>query len=130
MNFSFNIYTLVDITNTGAKRNQDPTAYKQYQNYLTVLQTIGLRVNPTVNSSPRLCAEYPKFGTAYRGTQRVWRLPIEIEYEDAINLDMLLNDFDCVPFITGLGETVQFESCVFRTKDPKFKNIVFEIDDK
>ena len=130
MNFNFNIYTLVDITNTGAKRNQDPRAYKQYQNYLTVLQTIGLRVNPTVNTNPTLVANYPKFGSAFKGTQRVWKLPIEIEYEAATNLDILINDFDFVPFIPNLTESVTFDTCVFRTTDPKFKNIVFEIDDK
>jgi hypothetical protein len=127
---NFNIYTLVDITNTGAKRNQDPQAYKQYQNYLTVLQTIGLRVNPTVNTDPVLTSTYPKFGTEYKGTQRVWKLPIEIEYEGAINLEMLIGDFDCVPFITNLSESVVFKTCVFRTQDSKFKNIVFEINDK
>lgn len=120
----------MDITNTGAKRNQDPQAYKQYQNYLTVLQTIGLRVNPTVNIDPTLISKYPKFGSEYKGTQRVWKLPIEIEYEDAINLEMLCNDFDFVPFIPNLTESTRFETCVFRTYDSRYKNIVFEINDK
>lgn len=127
---NFNIYTLIDITNTRAKRNQDPLAYKQYQNYLTVLQTIGLRVNPTVDTDPVLTSTYPKFGSAYKRTQRVWKLPILIEYEGAIDLPMLINDFDCVPFIKGLTESANFKDCVFRTEDPKYKNIVFEIVDK
>jgi hypothetical protein len=130
MSFNFDIYTLVDITNTGAKRNQDPCAYKQYQNYLTVLQTIGLRVNPTVDVDPTLTSTYPKFGNVYKGTQRVWKLPIVIEYEDAIDLEMLLQDFDFVPFIPNLTESTKFETCVFRTTDPEYKNIVFEINDK
>lgn len=130
MSFNFDIYTLVDITNTGAKRNQNPHAYKQYQNYLTVLQTIGLRVNPTVEIDPVIVSKYPKFGTAYKGSHVVWKLPIEIEYEDAINEDMLINDFDFVPFITGLGESAVFDNCVFRTQDTRLKNIVFVKDDK
>lgn len=127
---NFDIYTLVDITNTGAKRNQDPRAYKQYQNYLTILQTIGLRVNPTINSTPVLTATYPRFGSAFKGTLKVWKLNVEIEYEDALNIDMLTNDFDFVPFIVGLDESVEFKTCVFRTTDTEQKNIVFTINDK
>lgn len=130
MSFKFDIYTLVDITNTGAKRNQDSYAYKQYQNYLTVLQTIGLRVNPTVNTDPMLVDVYPKFGSMYKNTQTVWKLPIEIEYESALNIDMLLNDFSLVPFISGLGETAKFDRCAFETKDIKTKNIIFVENDK
>lgn len=130
MSFKFDIYTLVDITNTGAKRNQNPHAYKQYQNYLTVLQTIGLRVNPTVDTDPQIVTNHPKFGTAYKEPHRVWRLPIEIEYEDALTEEMLLKDFDFVPFITGLEESADFDRCVFRTTDRRLKNIVFVQNDK
>jgi hypothetical protein len=130
MSFNFDIYTLVDITNTGAKRNQDPRAYKQYQNYLTVLQTIGLRVNPTVETDPVIVNSHPKFGTAYKGSHRVWKLHISIEYEDALNTEMLINDFEFVPFITGLEESAEFDNCVFRTQDNKTKNIVFVQSDK
>lgn len=130
MSFSFNIYTLVDITNTGAKRNQDPFAYKQYQNYLTVLQTIGLRVNPTVNIDPAIVDKHPSFGSIYKSKQKVWKLPIEIEYDGALNFDMLLNDFMLVPFISGLHETAKFDSCVFETTDTRTKNILFVGNDK
>ena len=130
MSFKFNIYTLVDITNTGAKRNQDAFAYKQYQNYLTVLQTIGLRVNPTVETDPILVNTYPKFGSKYQGKQKVWKLCIEIEYESALSIDMLESDFKIVPFISGLDETAKFDTCVFETHNPKSKNILFLEYDK
>jgi hypothetical protein len=130
MSFSFDIYTLVDITNTGAKRNQNHFAYKQYQNYLTVLQTIGLRVNPTIDRDPVIVTEYPKFGTSYKGELKVWKLPVLIEYEDALNIDMLNNDFKLVPFISGLNETAKFDRCVFETLDNKYKNINFVDNDK
>lgn len=130
MSFSFDIYTLVDITNTGAKRNQDPFAYKQYQNFLTVLQTIGLRVNPTVEEKPSIVEDYPKFGSAYKGKQKVWRLPVLIEFDGALNIDMLENDFSLVPFISGLEETANFSRCVFETTDNKLKNIIFVENDK
>jgi hypothetical protein len=130
MSFKFDIYTLVDITNTGAKRNQDPYAYKQYQNYLTVLQTIGLRVNPVVEKDPALVKDHPAFGKKFVGEQKVWKLPIEIEYEGALNIDMLVNDFSLVPFIDGLDETVKFQQCVFDTTSNDFKNIIFVDNDK
>lgn len=130
MSFKFNIYTLVDITNTGAKRNQDSYAYKQYQNYLTVLQTIGLRVNPTVNTDPVVVTDHPTFGTTHKGKHTVWKLPIEIEYEGALSIDMLIDDFEFVPFISGLNETAKFSKCVFETKNKSTINIIFVQSDK
>ena len=44
----FIIHTLVDITETGSRRGEDPKQYRQQQNFLTVMQTIGLRVNPDI----------------------------------------------------------------------------------
>ena len=46
---NFNLFTKVDITKTNARRGDDPFKMKQQQNYLTVLQTIGLRVNPILS---------------------------------------------------------------------------------
>lgn len=130
MSFNFDIYTLVDITNTGAKRNKDPFAYKQHQNFLTVLQTIGLRVNPTVEKDPVLVEQYPSFGSAFEGKNKVWKLAIEIEYEDALTIDMLISDFSLVPFISGLEETAKFNQCVFDTTSEDYKNIIFVDNDK
>lgn len=130
MTLKFDIYTLVDITETRARRGDDVVAYKQQQNYLTVLQTIGLRVNPTVTKSPLLTEEKIKFGSAYKNTNKVWKLRIEIEYEDALSEEMLINDFELVPFISGLEETAKFKDDVFVTKDPKYQNIIFVQTDK
>jgi len=130
MSFSIDIYTLVDITNTGAKRNQDAFAYKQYQNFLTVLQTIGLRVNPTVDTDPEIVSKHPSFGTAHKGKQRVWKLTVGIEFDGAVDEDMLRSDFAIVPFISGLEETAEFGNSVFETTDPKNKNILFVKNDK
>jgi len=129
----FRLYTLVDITETRARRGDDPKAARQQQNFLTVLQTIGLRVNPTYNRSPRITTDSPaKFGLGkdYKNKQRVWQFDFEIEYESALDLDLLNSDFNLIPIIDQLDETVQFDNSVFLTQNPHKSNIKFEIDDK
>ena len=101
---------------TGARKGDNETKYGQQQNYLSVINTIGMRVNPTIISPPYI-------------ENKQWILNFEIEYEDAMSLEMLLSDFDLVPFITNLTETKKFKECVFRTTGPD-TNIFFEQVDK
>lgn len=129
MTLKFDIYTLVDITETRARRGDDPLKYKQQQNYLTVLQTIGLRANPTIYKSPQITNYYPRFGNAYKKIDRVWKLSFDIEYEDGHNVDLLKNDFNLVPFISNLTETTKFKNNAFIT-DNDDCNIIFVQTDK
>ena len=129
----FKLYTLVDITETGARRGEDPKRMRQQQNFLTVLQTIGLRVNPTYIKEPNLINESPSkynLGKTYKNKQNIWEYTFEIEYEDALDVQTLINDFDLIPIITGLDETVKFKNDVFLTKNDELNNIYFELDDK
>ena len=129
----FRLYTLVDITETGARRGDDPKAARQQQNFLTVLQTIGLRVNPTYTRSPQTLEDTPVrlgLGKNYKNKQRVWQFDFEIEFEGALDLDILNSDFNLIPVIDGLDETVKFDNSVFITQNPQKSNIIFEIDDK
>ena len=129
----FKLYTLVDITETGARRGDDPKLLRQQQNYLTILQTIGLRVNPTYIDSPKLIKEIPKklgLGTNYKDKQNVWQYIFEVEYEDALDIDTLVNDFNLIPIIIGLDETVKFKNETFITGNDALTNIFFEVDDK
>lgn len=126
----FKLYTIVDITSTSARRGEDPLRYNQQQNYLTILQTIGLRVNPTVYQTPYVTDEKIKFGNRHKNIKKIWCFEFEIEFEDAINVDMLKDDFDFIPFINGLTETAIFKDTVFRTKCTKDTNIVFYQLDK
>jgi hypothetical protein len=129
----FRLYTLVDITETRARRGDDPKAARQQQNFLTVLQTIGLRVNPTYNKSPQIIEDTPSrlgLGKNYKNKQRVWQFDFEIEYEAALDLDILNSDFDLIPIIDGLNETAKFDNSVFLTQNPLKSNIIFEVDDK
>ena len=123
----FSIETLVDITETRARKGQDEIQYGQQQNFMTLVNTLGLRCNINTIGSPKLLNKLPtQFGSDYKNKQNVWQQTIEIESEGSTNIDMMIDDFDLVPFITGLQETVEFDVGVFRTKDTKKKNITFD----
>ena len=129
----FIIHTLVDITETHARRGEDPKQYRQQQNFLTVMQTIGLRVNPTYVKAPEVVKEVPSklgLGTYYKTKQSVWKYVFDMEYEGALDIETLVNDFDLIPIITQLDETAEFDNAHFLTKDTAKCNILFEIVDK
>ena len=129
----FKLYTLVDITETGARKGDLPKPIRQQQNFLTVVQTIGLRVNPSYNNSPQVIQEVPSklgLGKKYNKKQSVWKFAFEVEYEGALDLDTLVNDFKYIPVITDLDETAKFENAAFVTDNADITNIIFEIDDK
>ena len=108
----FKLHTLVDITETNTRRGEDPIGYRQQQNYLTVMQTIGMRVNPTYIKAPSITNEVPSklgLGSMFNTKQKVWTYEFDIDYEGAIDLSTLVNDFDLIPIITKLNETAKFE---------------------
>lgn len=128
----YKIQTLIDITETGARRTDGSFLYGQQSNYNAVIQTVGLRVNPIVESL--IINEVPVgklgFGSMYKGKQMLWELSFLIEYEGAITLDTLKEDFDLVPVVTNLSETAEINTQVFRTTDSNLTNIVFTELDK
>lgn len=129
----FRIYTLVDITETHARKGDETKLVRQQQNFLTILQTIGLRVNPTYIKPPSMFNDTPNkynLGSKFKGKQNIWEFVFEIEYEGALDIDMLINDFNLIPFIDDLDETVKFENAHFITRDSNINNIYFELDDK
>ena len=123
MSTQFKIITTVDITETRARKGDDKKKYDQQQNFLTLCNTIALRVNPTINQSPKII-KYQKFEG-----HKVWELYFDIEYEAALDIETLLGDFNLVPFIGNLDESVKFQDCVFRTSGEDC-NIIFEQVDK
>jgi hypothetical protein len=125
----FEIFTLVDITETKAKRGEDPFLVSQQQNYLTLLNTIGLRSNPTVITAPTIVENTQTFGTAYKEAKHAWRFVFDIEY-GAHSVDLLEKDFTLVPFIDKLKEACNFNIPVFDTQNEETKNIVFNKIDK
>ena len=128
----FRLQTLIDITETGTRRqSQDKFAYKQEANFQTVLQTIGMRVNLEYENSPsfeQLMLKKNTFSDKYIGKQMLWTFDFIVNYEGALTLEMLKNDFDLIPIITGLTETAQPDKALFRTAG-KDKNIIFSIAD-
>ena len=129
----FRLVTLVDITETNARRGDNAKSLRQQQNFLTVLQTIGLRSNPTYRKSPEISSVSPRtvgLGSVYNKKQNVWTFEFEIEAEDGHSVEMLQSDFNLVPFITGLDETESFENTYFVTTDTKNNNIYFDLIDK
>jgi hypothetical protein len=125
----FEIYTLVDITESKARRGEDLLRVNQQQNYLTMLNTIGLRSNPTIITAPSIVDKFPKFGSQYKKARHAWRFVFDIEY-GAHSIEMLCKDFDMVPFINNLNEDCEFDITLFNTKNNKTKNIVFSKIDK
>lgn len=126
----FNIKTLVDVTETNARRG-DGNLYKQHQNFMTLLQTIGIRANP---SNIKVTNEKQPitglgFGTKFKGSHKVWTVTFEIEY-GATQTGFLETDFDLVPVNINLDETAKFEKGIFFTKDKQFTNIIFNKVDK
>jgi len=119
----FKLYTPVDITCTSARKGEDTKKYLQQQNYLTVLNTIGLRVNPIVEKIPYI-ENKSFFGKKYK----TWVFEFSIDY-GATSIDLLKTDFQLVPFVTNLDEEAKFEECVFITEGKKL-NIIFEQVDK
>ena len=125
------ITTVIDITETNARNKEDKLARQQQANYLTMLQTVGLRVN----ANPIHCIEKVGdvsdfgFGTAITGKQRYWEFLFEHDYEGAVTEETLTADFDLVPIITGLKDTAVINNHAFRTKDATEKNILFKLSD-
>ena len=130
---NFRINTLIDITETKARRqDNDKFAYKQQANFQTLLQTLGLRTQVFYDDSPsfdKLSTSKFDFSDKYIGKQNVWTFDFYIEYEGGLSLDMLTEDFDLIPIITGLNETIDTDKALFRTTG-KDKNILFSVNDQ
>ena len=129
----YRFHTLVDITNTQARKGEDPILYREQQNYMTFTQTLGLRTtfidfHVSVKDEQDL-AEY-KFGNKFKGKATVWTGTFKNDREEDLELGLIEKDFDIVPIITGLKESVELEIPAFRSQIDANRNIYFEIDDK
>lgn len=126
----FKIYTLVDITETNERRNSNKKEFCQQQNFQTILQTVGLRVNPFYDSPPVVeerTLQGLGFGSKFKGKHNVWSFEFEIEHQGALAVPDLKTDFELVPFITSLDETAKFSSLSFSANSKQSCNIFFKI---
>jgi hypothetical protein len=129
----FELKTLVDITETGARRGEDSHQYNQQQNFLTLFQTISLRANPIVKRKPlveKCNISNLGFGKKHKGLHKVWSLTFEFEGEDQHSLEFLQSDVDLVPIIYNLEETADLVIGAFITSDEQHTNILFKEIDK
>lgn len=117
------LYTLVDITATGHYKSRNDLERLQQQNFDTVIQTIGLAGNVYYEQVP---STQPAaiFGNDEQTCWYFeWRMEIEHLFEvDGDELARLKDLFEYVPFITGLTETTQFNSPMFKLGH----NIIFD----
>ncbi len=129
----FRVLTLVDITETRQNRKEvnKELEYQQQQNFVTLLQAIGMRVNPLYDKSPKIFEEdvkAHKFGSAFKGKHTVWSWDFMIEYDGGFTDDtgdetgLLVSDLNLVPIITGLKESAKFAFSVFNTKSDADRN--------
>jgi hypothetical protein len=127
----FKLYTLVDITESGVHRGPDRVAVKQQANYNSVIQTIGIRANvvPGEVRKHEGSVNKLKFGSKYKNKQAYWEMSFTIDY-GATTVEMLNEDFDLIPVLDQLEETVKLDPTIFSTKNDSIRNIYFEIYDK
>ena len=117
------LYTLVDITASGQYKSRNDLERLQQQNFDTVMQTIGLAGNVYYERPP----EMRPAGIFGNESQTCWYFEwrMEIEHLFEVNGDELarLKDlFEYVPFITGLTETADFSTPMFKLGH----NIIFD----
>lgn len=126
----FKLLTLIDITETKARRGDDAFQQRQQQNYLTTIQTTSLRANSIVKKAPTVTeidVVDIGFGKDISGIHKVWEF--EFEFEVEVELDFLIKDFDLVPVINQLTETIELKTVAFLTNGrPDRNTIILEID--
>jgi len=128
----YKLYTTVDITNTGQYRNESgkETLRWKEQNFQTVLQTLGIRANILFDSKPDpLDVKGTVVGLDVKEIVHVWRFDFETERDHLFESEdspvgHLLDDFELVPYISGLDESMTQNYDIFVTRGPS-RNISF-----
>jgi len=123
----FRMVTLIDITETGARRSDSEISFGQQSNYNTVIQTIGLRANPIPVQLKDITSDLTEyqFGDKLSGSHKIWIFDFNIEYRDVISVQGLVDDFNLIPITSGLTETIEINNFVFDTVSKNFRNTFF-----
>jgi hypothetical protein len=131
----FKVYTLFDITETRQNRKEPGRefAWQQQQNFIMLLQTIGMRTNPLYDEAPTVKEDNLKnyqFGSAFKGTHKVWSWEFYIEYDGGFTdtagnpTGLLVDDLHFVPMIVGLDETVDVKLAMLNSNSSEHRNIL------
>ena len=126
----YKILSLLDITKTMARRTRsaEDKPANQHANYMTFENSLQLRSNVIIVSGPT--AEKQDitnlmFGENYVGEHMVWTTVIELDFPDAVKQEFFEEDFDLIPMVIGLDETIKIKTGAYRTMDPEHTNILF-----
>ena len=135
--YTFEIKTLVDVTNTQVARpNQgSPLEYDQNRNFITLRQCVELRSIVSYQVPPqveKIDLKELGFGTDYKGKHRVWTFSFSPDRDGVYTtaagdiLGLLLDDLDGVPIIKNLTETVNIAKAIFDCKDIATRNTIIK----
>ena len=129
----YKLYTTVDITHTGQYRNEpgkEADKWKE-QNFQTVLQTLGIRANISYVNKPVIMEVAGNvLGFETKNVIKVWRFDFYTERdflfeENGDPVGCLKGDFNAVPYIAGLGESMEQNYAIF-VSDGLARNIIFQ----
>lgn len=129
------VKTLLDITETKKHKHSsyDKSEINQQSNFMSFFNCLSMRFNPYYDNSPSVEEIDIKdlgFGSDYTGKQRVWTFEFSLETAtSATDHATLVADFDLIPLIPGLTESISKNNNMFRTADKKKKNIIFILPD-
>ena len=129
---NYTLYTTVDITNTGQYRNEPNTESERWkeQNFQTVIQTLNIRANISYASKPTVSeVKGSILGFETNNIIRVWTFDFTTERDQVYEYDRnpvgcLIKDFEGIPYISGLDESMTQNFDVFVTEGPA-RNIIF-----
>jgi len=128
----YKLYTTVDITNTGQYRTEPGKEHLRWkeQNFQTILQTLGIRANVSFTEKP-VVSEMRGSLVGFNTDEivRVWRFDFNTEREFLFEKDnnpigLMIEDFEGIPYISGLDECMEQNYNVFVT-DGVARNIIF-----
>jgi hypothetical protein len=128
----YELYTTVDITNTGQYRTEPGKEAERWkeQNFQTVLLTLGIRTNITYMDKPQVVnVKGSILGFETSKIIKVWTFAFDTERNYPFGttenpIEFLTSDFEGVPFISGLDESMKQNYDVFVTEGTA-RNIIF-----
>ena len=129
------VKTLLDITETKKHKHNcsEKLLVNQQSNFMSFFNCLSMRFNPYYDVGPTMTEQVVDelgFGSAYKGTHKVWTFEFNLETVVAgIDEATLINDFDLIPMIPGLTESITINNNVFKTKDNEERNILFILPD-
>lgn len=129
------VKTLLDITETKKHKHNttDKLLVNQQSNFMSFFNCLSMRFNPYYDVEPQVTEQDVAdigFGSEYKGVHKVWTFEFNVDTAVAgIDHKTLVEDFDLIPMIPGLTESITINNNVFMTTNKKNRNIVFILPD-